>query len=303
MIAFERFHLRDKETYDRFLLRHGCKGCEYNFANLYMWGRQNAAVVGQNLAFFSEFSGKSLYLFPIGDGDILETLELLMADARERSIAFRLTGLSASDRELLERAYPGKFHFHISRSSFDYVYAIDDLADLKGRKFQKKRNHVNRFRQEHPDHKILPLSEETLPLFRAMFETWYQTHSDKDPHSDLYMEQVAVKKALEHWHALEMEGLVLTDGGTPLAVTMGTRLCADTFDVHFEKARDGEDGAYAVINQEFARHLRQKFPDIRYLNREDDLGIEGLRKAKLSYCPEVLVEKAWAVLREEGYDY
>lgn len=299
MIDFQRFSLEKKEFYDAFLLRHGCRGCEYNFANLYMWGRQNAAVVEGNLAFFSHFSGKSLYLFPVGDNDIKATLDRLMEDAKKRGIAFRLTCVSDVERALLEHWYPGRFHFHISRDNFDYIYDINDLADLKGRKFQKKRNHANRFDAEHPDCVFLPLSEENLPLFREMFDLWFADHAD----SDIYMEQVAVKKALEHWQELKMEGLVLVEGGKPLAVTMGSRLCDCTFDVHFEKALSSVDGAYAAINRAFARYLREKYPEVESLNREDDLGIEGLRKAKLSYNPVRLIEKSWAALREDGYEY
>ena len=303
MITFERFSLDKKDFYDRFLLQYGCRGCEYNFANLYMWGRQNAAVVEGNLAFFSHFSGKSLYLFPVGDEDIKKTLDALMADARERGIAFRLTCISDAEKALLEHWYPGKFHFHINRDGFDYVYDIHDLADLKGKKFQKKRNHANRFDSMHPNGTFLPLSEENLPLFREMFDIWFADHQDNDPMSDLYMEQVAVKKALDNWEKLRMEGLVLVEDGKPLAVTMGSRLCDCTFDVHFEKALSSVDGAYAAINRGFARYLREKYPEVEFLNREDDLGIEGLRKAKLSYNPARLIEKSWAVLREDGYEY
>jgi len=87
-----------------------------------------------------------------------------------------------------------------------------------------------------------------------------------------------------------------------LAMTMGSFLSADTFDVQFEKAAEGYDGAYAVINREFARHLHEKYPNLKWLNREDDLGLEGLRQAKLSYCPDRLIEKSWACLKEDGYE-
>jgi hypothetical protein len=86
-------------------------------------------------------------------------------------------------------------------------------------------------------------------------------------------------------------------------VTLGTRLSQDTFDIHFEKAREDISGAYNAVNCEFARYLRLKYPEVKYLNREDDMGLEGLRKAKLSYYPDHMVEKSWACLREDGYDY
>ena len=86
-------------------------------------------------------------------------------------------------------------------------------------------------------------------------------------------------------------------------MTLGSRLSEDTFDIHFEKALDEYDGAYAAINREFACYLRGKYPQLKWLNREDDMGLEGLRKAKESYLPHHMVQKCWAHLKEEGYDY
>ena len=99
-----------------------------------------------------------------------------------------------------------------------------------------------------------------------------------------------------------MEGAVLMEQGQIMAFAMGSRLDRDTFDIHFEKALGASDGTYAAINRGFARHLREKYPELRWLNREDDMGIEGLRKAKLSYNPDHMVEKCWARLWEEEDD-
>jgi hypothetical protein len=123
-----------------------------------------------------------------------------------------------------------------------------------------------------------------------------------DPHGDFQLEQIALERAFAFQNQLDIEGMVLMEDGEPLAFAIGSRLTADTFDIHFEKAREDVDGAYAAINQAFAGHLRQKFPELRWLNREDDLGIEGLRKAKLSYNPNRLVEKHWARLWETEDD-
>ena len=100
-----------------------------------------------------------------------------------------------------------------------------------------------------------------------------------------------------------MEGLLLRVDGKIAAMTLGSRLSQHTFDVHFEKALEKYDGAYPAINQAFARHIRQKYPEVTLLNREDDMGIEGLRKAKMSYNPTQFREKYWACLLEDGYDY
>ena len=303
MIDFQALDPAKKSEYDRFLQNAGERGCEYSFVNLYLWGRQKAAFVHDHLVFFSQFNRKSVYLFPVGTGDKKPVLEAIMADAKERGIPCRLTGLTQDDCALLEPLFPGKLRYHFDRNGFDYIYSIDDLADLKGRKFQRKRNHLNRFRENNPDHSLEPISDENIHQVRQLVEDWYALRLAEDPHADYHMEQAAITKALAARKELELEGLVLRVGGKCVAMTMGSRLNENTFDIHFEKALEIADGAYAAINNGFARYLREKYPDVRWLNREDDLGLEGLRKAKLSYNPDHMVEKSWAHLLEDGYDY
>ena len=303
MLDFQPFDLSKKAQYDRILMHCGENSCEYSFANLYLWGRQRAVFHGENLAFFSQFNRQSVYLFPVGPGDLKATLDAVIADSKERGIPCRLTSLSQDDCALLEQLYPGQFRYHFDRDSFDYIYAIEDLATLKGRKFQKKRNHLNRFLQDHPDCHVQPITEETLPLINELLQLWYDVRKEQDATADFYMEQVAIQKALRNRDALDMESLVLLENGKALAFTLGSRLNGTTFDVHFEKALEHVDNAYAAINYEFARYLMNKYPDVQWLNREDDLGIEGLRKAKLSYNPDHMVAKNWACLLEDGYEY
>ena len=303
MIDFKPLTLEQKALCDSFLLNDVQRGCEYSFANLYLWGRQQTAIVKDHLVFFSQFNRRTVYPFPVGEGDIQAVLENIIADARERGIPCRITGLDQAQIELLESLFPGQFRFHCDRDSYDYVYDIHDLADLKGRKYQKKRNHYNRFRDIFPNYTVQPLTQDRIPAVLAMVEQWYVDKLQENPQGDYHMERAALKKALEHMEELGLDGVVILDGEEILAMTLGSPLSNDTFDIHFEKARAGAEGAYPVVNCEFARYLREKYPQVRYLNREDDLGLEGLRKAKLSYYPHHLVEKCWACLLEDGYDY
>ena len=301
MIPFQKLDLQNKEKYDAYLMHCGKRGCEYNFANLFLWGRQKAAFYGENLVFFSQFNQRSVYLFPICRGDLKPTLDAIIHDAHTRGIPCRLTSLTHEDCEALEALYPGQFHMHHDRNSFDYLYNIEDLATLKGKKFQKKRNHLNKFRQLHPDYRLVPITDENTPLVQQVLERWYEKYLEKNPVADIHMEQVALTKALRHRAALGMEGMLLMDGGEVLAMTLGSPLSGDCFDVQFEKALD--ETAYVAICSGFAAHLMEKYPNLRYLNREDDLGLEGLRKSKLAYNPVELIEKHWACLREDGCEY
>lgn len=298
MIDFHRMNLNRKQEYDAFLQSCGERGCEYSFTNLFLWGRQKAAFLDGHLAFFSQFNRRSVYPFPVGQGDIKPVLDAIIHDARVRGIPCCLTSLTRAECETLEQLYPGAFRIYTDRNNYDYIYRIDDLADLKGRKFQKKRNHVNRFESEHPDCQILPLDETTRVAAFGLLRRWYALRATTDPLGDYHLEQLALERAFAFYAQLQLEGIVLMENGEAIAFAIGSRLNADTFDIHFEKAREDVDGAYAAINRAFARHLREKYPEIRWLNREDDLGIEGLRKAKLSYNPDHLVEKFWARLWE-----
>lgn len=301
MIDFQKIDLNRREDYTPFLFT-ARRGCEYSFANTCLWGRQRAAFVEDFLVLFSQFDRRSVYPFPVGSGDISPVLDAIIQDARERGIVCCLTGLSADQCMLLEELYPGQFRFHPDRNSCDYVYRIEDLAQLKGRKYQKKRNHVNKFRTNHPHCRAVPLDSSNLEAAQEMVAQWYQLRHSDDPSADFHLEQQAISRAFRHMDALGIEGLVLEEDGNILAVAMGSRLSEDTFDIHFEKAREDADGAYAAINQAFAAHLMAKYPDLHYLDREEDMGLEGLRKAKLSYYPHHLVVKFWARLWEETDD-
>ena len=301
MIQFQKLNPKEKAAYNEYLLNCGQRGCEYNFSNLYLWGRQKAAFLEDSLVFFSQFNQRSVYLFPLCRGNLKDTIDAIIHDAQSRGIPCRLTSLTHDDCDALEALYPNKFRFHHDRSSFDYIYNIEDLATLKGKKFQKKRNHLNKFKQLHPDYRLEPLTDANTPMVEDLLRRWYAHKLELDPSGDYYMEQVAISRALRHREELDMEGLVLMDGDDILAMTLGTHLAANTFDVQFEKAID--ESAYVAMCSGFAAHLMAKYPQLQFLNREDDLGIEGLRKSKLAYNPVMLIEKHWACLTEDGCEY
>ena len=303
MIPFKKLELSHRALLENYLIRANKQACEYSFANLFLWGRKKIAEIDGFLLLQSQFDRKTVYIFPVGEGDVKPALDAIISDAQERGIPCCLSTMTEEECRLVEELYPGRFCFHCDRDSYDYVYAIDDLADLKGRKYQRKRNHYNRFREAFPHYTIEPITGENLPRVKQMLDDWYAQRQELDPDGDYHMEKAAVFKALRYYDQLELEGIVLVNEDQILAMTIGSRLTPDTYDIHFEKAIAEADTAYTVINCEFARFLRAKHPDVQFLNREDDLGLEGLRKAKLSYYPHHMVEKCWACLLEDGYDY
>ena len=288
MLKFHKITLADRETIHNHLYPAVGHGSEYSFANLLLWGEQHVAVADGTPLFFSRFGSWNSYLFPLS-GSLPELVELLRNDARQRGIPLVLFGLSAEETARLETVFPGQFTFRPERDSFDYVYDIERLTELRGKKLQAKRNHCNRFEADFPEWRVLPLTREMLPRCRAFTEAWYRSHYTHN--QDFSGERRAISTAFDHFDELHMEGIALETSEGVVAFSMGNRIREDTFDVNFEKARADINGAYPMVNREFARRIHEKYPQIRFLNREDDMGIAGLRQAKESYFPDILLEK------------
>lgn len=293
----------DRTRYEELLALSGERGCEFSFANLYLWGRQSIAFLHGQALFFSQFNRRSVYPYPVGNGDKKEALQAIIHDATARGIPCRITGLSEADTKIVESLFPGRFRFHCDEDAFDYVYDINDLADLPGKKYHTKRTNLNRFAEQFPNAHTEPLADANLAAVETFLQKWFENRLREDPDVDFHMERAALRKALRDREALQLHGLVLMNGEQVIAVTIGSLLSPEIMDVHFEKGAPDVPGAYAAINCAFARYVRQKFPSVRFLDREEDMGIEGLRRAKQSYRPHHMIRKYWACLLEDGYDY
>lgn len=303
MIEFRPIELDDKISYNNCLYQGTPKGCEFSFGNLFMWGSQDIAFLDNHAVLYAEIDNRCFYPFPIGSGSKKKVLDTIFADAKERNVCVCLTGLNEINKATLQSLYPNQFYFHSDRSSFDYVYDINDLADLKGRKLHRKRNHLKHFKKNHPDYVVTPITMENMERVRTFVADWYKLKLEENPDGDYHNEQAALEKVFTHYDHLEMEGLLLEENGEVLAFTMASQMYPDTFDVHFEKARGDIDGAYTTINSEFANYIRNKYPHIRYLDREEDMGIPGLRKAKQSYFPHHLIKKYRAIPLRISFDF
>ncbi len=287
MIDFKPFSLKIREEYNDYIFKKNEYGCEHTFANMFMWGDLKYAKINGYFVFFACYNGKCIYPFPVGEGEIKPVLDEIINDASERKVPLRFTGVTPEDKAILEELYPDEFSFTVNRNSQDYVYLIDDLKTLAGKRYHAKRNHLNRFYKAFPHYVTEIITESNLSEAKKMIEGWYGEQED----DDFSHEKRAVKKAFDNYSLLGFEGMMLSCDGRILAITMASRLSEKIFDVHFEKADRNADGAYTAINYLFANYLSEKYPEIEYLNREEDMGLEGLRKAKLSYYPHHLVEK------------
>lgn len=290
MLDFRKITLTDRPLLHERFYSLSDRGSEVSFANLFFWGDQKIAFAGDTPLFLSRFGEHYSYVIPICP-QWCELISLLRTDARERGIPFVLFGLNEREVGQLQTCFPDEFSVRQVRNSFDYVYEIDRLAELHGKKLQSKRNHCNRFEAEHPNYRVSDLTAERLDDCRAFTEHWYDAHAQYGVHDDYAGERHAIALAFDHFEALGMEGIVLETETGIVGFSMGNRIREDVFDVNFEKALAEVNGAYPMVNREFARRLRQRYPQVRYLNREDDMGIAGLRTAKESYFPDILLEK------------
>lgn len=263
-------------------------GCEVNFVSGYLWSREymlRVAIFDDTLikAYFRDDERIWGYCLPSGK-NVGGAIEAALGDARERGQEPMFGYLSKSERDTLEKLYPSRFVFERADDMQDYIYLTRDLALLEGKRYHAKRNHISHFYRENPDAVCVPLDDGNLRDALRVMELWC-AENDVDPGD--HGEYAVLIDALEHFHELGMRGAALYVGGEPVAMTLGSEISALCFDINFEKALRGYTGSYAVINNEFAKTLT----DYKYINREEDLGIEGLRKSKLSYYPDIIYDR------------
>ncbi|HEX3022313.1 MAG TPA: phosphatidylglycerol lysyltransferase domain-containing protein [Lachnospiraceae bacterium] len=294
MITFKKIELEDREWIEARLKESDYRSCDYSFVNNYIWREANHVEYANVDNFYCLKSGKGehqIYTYPAGIGDIKSVIETLIEDARERDITFRLRGMTKEATELLEELFPGRFSVTLPREECDYLYLTERLTTLAGKKLHGKRNHIARFKDD-PNWVYEEITRDNIDECFEMNKRWckvYECNSSKS----LQHEYCAVKRAFDNYFDLGLVGGLLRRDGEVIAYTMGEPLSSDTFVVHIEKSFVDIQGAYPMINQQFVIHNCQ---DYLYVNREEDLGDEGLRKAKLSYYPDLLLEKYIATL-------
>lgn len=289
MLDFREPVLEDKAWASPILKKSGYFGCEYSFGNIMMWSGiygNKIARYGNFLLTCSEGNGLS-FAFPAGEGDLKAVICEMEKYAAVKDEKLRIFGVTERGIEKLENLFLGKFSFELKRDSCDYIYLTEKLAELKGKKFHGKRNHISAFEKAFPNWKYEEITKDNIHLCIDMNKRWVSENMERNPR-DLSNEQKAIKTAFDNFFDLGFTGGFITANDSVVAYTMGEEINGETFCTHIEKAFGDVRGAYPIINREFAKNTIGKW---KYVNREEDLGEEGLRKAKLSYQPDILFEK------------
>ena len=289
MINPKQITIKDKDLMNSFFKRKGGVCQEICFSNLYMWKagyNMRYDIVDGFLVIFAGYEPIGEYFhFPIGEGDKKEVLLKLDDYMIRKYGSYSIRKLLNEEKEELEYLFPEKFKLEKNREFFDYIYNVKDLISLSGKKYHSKKNHLNTFKKNY-DFIYNRITKENIKWCEKYALGWIKERND-DPDMEEY---IAAEVMFDAFFKLGLNGAYLTVDEEIVAITVGEENFG-TVIIHYEKANPDFKGAYAAINQMF---LENEFPQINYVNREEDLGIEGLRKAKLSYKPAILLEKTTA---------
>ena len=229
---------------------------------------------------------RNAYLFPVGR-DPEGAVRRLFDEAKAKGEPLSFFGLTEKDRDRLLAIFPNAT-VESDRGEADYLYNTQELATLAGRRFGGQRNHVNRFDRLYPDHTLTPLTEADVPALLAFLDAFAKTHAERP----LFLEELDMtREVLTNYAAYGMQGVVLRVGDAVAAFAVG-EVIGDMLAVHIEKADTAFSGAYQKIVSGFAATVDPVA--VPFINREDDMNDEGLRKSKLSYHPAAILDK-WRI--------
>lgn len=248
--------------------------------NILMW-YDNYKIINDQIIIRVKRGDNNVYKLPIG-GNLDAGLNYIRKiENGELPVFWHTEGSRLNE---FKEKYGNKYLFVEDRDSFEYIYLRCDLVYLSGKKYHSKRNYIHQFDKMYNWHFEL-LNDNNKERIRNCAYKWY---SSKEKHGDktLAIEKEIINFLLDNYKELNIKGGCIVAGGNTVAFSLGYEINNQVFDVCIEKALPEYAGAYSVINREFAKSVEYK-----YFNREEDLGIDGLRKSKLSYHPIFLVKK------------
>lgn len=291
---FSEITLRDKSLFDEHLARHNTQISELTFTNLFAWRyfyKFRYTLIGSLLCIIAvPGKGEPFAMIPVGSADTEEFSKAILSlqdyfKSRGWRPAFRK--ITTDELQYFKGYTSSEADIVYDRDNSDYVYLSSDLTSLKGKKYDGKRNHINRFKKKHT-YEYVPLDCSLLEECSSIMLRWCKEKNCSCQEGD-YCERYANTELLYNFRTLGCKGALLKVDDTGYeAFTVGEMLNGDTAVIHIEKANTRIDGLYTLINQQFCQ---REWQSAAYINREQDLGLEGMRKAKLSYNPVKIVDK------------
>lgn len=293
IIDFQDLTKQDKPLLDRYFRSRYYENSHFNFTNLFMWRiPYHVRWCEENgvLYMTCEWDGTLMAMQPFGPEEKMqEATERFLAYFQEIGRPLLFVGMESGYAEFLARYKGASFDIHEDRDNFDYVYLAEKLISLSGRKLHSKKNHLNAFRKMYPQAEYLAITEELIPACRVELESWYQMRLADEPDDPFIdWERRAILEIFDDYEYFGLRGGAIRLDGRIIAFTFGEQLNTDSVVVHVEKADPNIRGAYPAINQGY---VANNWSGMTYINREEDMGHEGLRKAKESYKPEKMIRK------------
>lgn len=310
---FRKPERKDWNLLSSYMHRFPGANCAKSVGNIILWSEfyQIEFTIYKDVLLLRNKNEETPYrlTFPVGEEEaVRQVLAEIMEMAKTEEKKLQLYAVTKDEFEKLEQWFPGIFEIQYDRENADYVYETEKLASLSGKKYQAKRNHINRLCANYAeDWKYEPLSAENTEECMEMLHQWYLRQEQAEDPEEQEAEIKVAENSLKYLDELHFQGGVLRIQGKVAAFCIGERACEKTFIVHIEKAFADIQGAYPMINQQFV--LNELLGKYEFVNREEDMGIEGLRKAKLSYHPVFLLEKGTVTYKiehregEEEYDF
>ena len=298
MDEFRRINAEDCETLRTYLDRERFRACDYSAGNLVLWAGvyDTCFAVAQDTLFIRfRAAGEVRFAFPMGSRDLNAAFAWLQDYCGRNGTPFRMDIVEPEMFERIEAAFPGQYDITYNRDSADYIYNASELASFSGKRYHGKKNHVNEFKRSFPDWSYQPITRENTPACIEMAKAWCVENGccgDRSKAAELCV----LIRALENREALGLTGGCLLAEGRIVALALGER-CGDMLIEHFEKAFADVSGAYPMICQQFALH---EAGEAVFVNREEDMGVDGLRQSKESYRPAFMGEKGGLQRRTEG---
>jgi hypothetical protein len=298
LLELRKLKISDREAVNAILRESDYRGCEYSFANNLAWRRKAHSRVCFYGGFYicAATEPEISYVFPAGKPKTTDGYKTVIEEMRRYSEhhnqTLKISGVTAEQLTVFEELFPGAYNIEVFTGDFDYIYKTEDFVGLPGKRYHGKRNHIAQFERAYN----WEFSLITENDFDDCIEFAAVSYNDSGDYLDegKIFEQYAINCFFTHFNSLELAGGILRIDGKIAAFSIGEPLCSDTFDVHIEKADTEYKGSYTAIANKFAGAAAANF---KYINREEDLGIAGLRKSKQSYLPCFQLEKHTIVFK------
>ena len=300
MLDFQNITLGLKPMIDKYYYLYGEGSCQHSFAaNFCLQSKYLDKFCEKDGVLYVNRDGLSddkykVYLFPMCDRDnktMLKTaIDNIVEDAKSSGKNVKFETITEKCKDIINELYPNKFEIEDCRDLYEYIYEAQTLMELPGSTFLSKRKNINKFFREYADRLVIrTIEERDIPNAKELHMKWLNVDEERLKDKQLSLEIEALHLALDNFEALKLRGIVVYIDDVLVGFAFGSKVSDDYFDGMIEKGDVKYKEIYKVLNKELIRLCCTK--DIKYVNFEEDLGVEGLRKSKLMYNPIYLLKK------------